>query len=308
MKQVHFVAAAGLVLALTGCGGGGDGGGGSPSDRELEVGRELGGLSVPSFTADEFESGVDRAAGNANTLVLSDTVSLVDVPGLPSELRFHTQCMLDRCEQEEPISGETVEVTLDEYLADDGAVDSLVPRPAGERYGIRIARVRFSERTPDGDMLTFEGYGGWMEYGAFLVSEGEIQEGDFLGARLFASSSFGDSPNTVPDMEASWNGIVAGVDTSRTDTQGNIVQGQVRIGLESPHGAPVVDVAFTDLYDLETEEGRDSIYWDDVPVTPLGFSDGSSIDGRFYGSGHEEASGVFERDDLLGAFGATKQE
>lgn len=308
MKQVHFVAAAGLVLALTGCGGGGDGGGGSPSDRELEVGRELGGLSVPSFTADEFESGVDRAAGNANTLVLSDTVSLVDVPGLPSELRFHTQCMLDRCEQEEPISGETVEVTLDEYLADDGAVDSLVPRPAGERYGIRIARVRFSERTPDGDMLTFEGYGGWMEHGAFLVTEGEIQEGDFLGARLFASSSFGDSPNTVPDMEASWNGIVAGIDTSRTDTQGNIVQGQVRIGLESPHGAPVVDVAFTDLYDLETEEGRDSIYWDDVPVTPLGFSDGSSIDGRFYGSGHEEASGVFERDDLLGAFGATKQE
>lgn len=306
MKQVHLVAAAGLVLALPGCGGGG--GGGSPSDRELDVGRQLGGLSAPSFTADEFRSGVDRTAGNANTLVLSDAVYFVEIPGFPSELRFESQCAGDRCVQEEPITGETVEVTLEDFLTDDGAVDSLVPRPAGERYGIRIARIRSSDRTPDGDVLTLEGYGGWMEYGAFLVTGGEILEGDFLGARFILSSSFGDSPNTVPDTGASWNGIVAGMDIGRTDTQGNLVQGQVGIGLELLDGAPVVDVAFTDLYDLETEEGRDSIYWDDVPVTPHGFSDDLSIDGRFYGPGHEEASGVFERGDLLGAFGATKVE
>lgn len=306
MKHVHFVAAAGLVLALPGCGGGG--GGGFPSDRELEVGRQLGGLSAPSFTADEFVSGVDRTVGNANTLVLSDAVYFAEIPGFPSDFRFDSQCAGDRCVQEEPISGETVEVTLEDFQMDDGAVDSLVPRPAGERYGIRIARIRSSDRTPDGEVLTLEGYGGWMEYGAFLVTEGEIQEGDFQGAGLILSSSFGDSPNTVPDIGAAWNGIVAGMDTSGTDTRGNTVQGQARIGLESLQGAPVVDVAFTGLYDLETEEGRASIYWDDVPVTPHGFSDGSSIDGRFYGPNHEEASGVFERGDLLGAFGATKDE
>ena len=60
-------------------------------------------------------------------------------------------------------------------------------------------------------------------------------------------------------------------------------RGRRRIDLELLHGQAVVDVAFTELFDLETEESRASLHWEDVAVTADGFSDGSSIDGRFYG-------------------------
>ena len=282
--------------------------GGSQSDESLEAARRLGGLSAPSFTGDEIKSGVNDIASTANTLVMSDGVHFLEIADLPPSFRFETQCAGDRCVQEKPISGETSETTVDELVVSDGALDTLRPRPVGERHGVRIARIRASDRTETGDALTLEGYAGWMEHGAFLVTGGEIQGGDFGGARLMLSSSFGDSPNTVPDVEASWNGVVAGIDTGATETQGNAVLGQARIDLEMVHGAPVVDVAFTELFDLETRESRSSLYWDDGAVTSDGFSDGGSIDGRFYGADHQEAGGVFERGDLLGAFGAAKEE
>ena len=199
-------------------------------------------------------------------------------------------------------------MTIEDMRADDGAVGTLSPKPIGERHGVRTAHVRASDRLETGDAVSLRGYGGWMEHGAFLVTLGAVADGEFGGATIVSSTSFGDSPNTVPDVEASWNGIVAGVDMSETDTAGNFVQGQARIDLELQSGEAVVDVAFTELFDLETEESRASLHWEDLTVTADGFSNGSSIDGRFYGPHHEEAGGVFERGDLLGAFGATKEE
>ena len=307
MKKVHF-AVVGLVVALSGCGGGDGGDGGSPSDAIAEAGRRLGGLSEPGFTADEIAAGFETVADDANTLVLSDLVYFTEVVGLPSDFRLTSQCAADRCVQTEPFFDETFEVTVEDMRAADGAVGTVNPKPIGERHGVRTAHVRASDRLESGDAISLRGYGAWMEHSAFLVTSGLVEGGDFDNSTIVSSMSLGDSPSTVPGIAATWNGLVAGVDVSSADTAGNLVQGQARIVLEFLRGAPVVDVAFTELYDLETEESRERLSWGNVAVTADGFSDGRSIDGRFYGPNHEEAGGVFERDDLLGAFGATKEE
>lgn len=50
--------------------------------------------------------------------------------------------------------------------------------------------------------------------------------------------------------------------------------------------------------------------WDDVPVLGGRFSDGTgsnSLEGTFYGDNHEEVGGIFERNQIIGAFGASRQ-
>ena len=49
--------------------------------------------------------------------------------------------------------------------------------------------------------------------------------------------------------------------------------------------------------------------WTGIPVIDGGFAtgaDGDSIEARFYGPNHEEVGGIFERDEILGSFGATR--
>ena len=298
MSRMH-VGAAACALALAGCAGG------NGEDESVE--QRLGGLTAPTSTAEELEAALEPIARNANTLVMSDTLFFLGDRGPPTVLRFETDCVKDRCVQVDPL-GETDEVTIeDELLGDDSSIGTLSAEPIGERHGIRIVRTLATDRLDTGEDTSMEGYGGWMEFGAFLIARGTIEEGEFAEVTVGFASSFGNSPNTVPAIGATWRGIVTGVDTSLTETQGHLIQGQARIDLESLHGEPVVDVAFTDLYDLDTEEARESLLWQDVEVTPDGFTDGTSLDGRFYGPNHEEAGGVFERDHIIGAFGATRQ-
>lgn len=70
----------------------------------------------------------------------------------------------------------------------------------------------------------------------------------------------------------------------------------------------MVDVDFTNVHDLDTGGMRDPMSRDDIAVEGGAFETGSNgdrIEGRFYGSDHEEVGGVFERDQVLGAFGAS---
>ena len=60
-----------------------------------------------------------------------------------------------------------------------------------------------------------------------------------------------------------------------------------------------------------TPDGHAVLTWDALPVTDGGFaaraSATDSIRGAFYGPAAEEVGGVFERNQLLGAFGAARQ-
>lgn len=49
-----------------------------------------------------------------------------------------------------------------------------------------------------------------------------------------------------------------------------------------------------------------SIAWNGLPIDDAGVFGGAGIQGRFYGSDHEEVGGVFLKDSISGAFGASR--
>ena len=72
---------------------------------------------------------------------------------------------------------------------------------------------------------------------------------------------------------------------------------------------PTVGVAFSDIRDLDTEGSRGDMTWSGISLTNGSFgtgTDGDSVEGRFHGPNHEEVGGIFERAQVLGAFGAKR--
>ncbi len=87
-----------------------------------------------------------------------------------------------------------------------------------------------------------------------------------------------------------------------------MIQGDATINLYSSESN--VDVSFTNIYDLNTRRQRNDMNWIDIPAADGTFGEGfgaNQIYGQFYGPSHEEVGGVFERDNIVGAFGAKKE-
>ena len=93
----------------------------------------------------------------------------------------------------------------------------------------------------------------------------------------------------------------------------------VELGLHYSLDTRMLNAAFTDIYNLDTEAAHSvpSVEFTGVPVHGQGqFQSGPSggtasqpwIHGGFYGPGHAETAGVFRSSNIVGAFGAKKQQ
>ena len=117
--------------------------------------------------------------------------------------------------------------------------------------------------------------------------------------------SFGAWSETSPTGigRAVWLGSVVGLDGG----SGQRIEGDAEIAIED-FAAAAVDIVFTGL----SEAGggtKPDLRWEDLAVAEGAFQTSGrngSIEGRFYGAGHDEAGGVFERNGIVGAFGATR--
>ena len=86
----------------------------------------------------------------------------------------------------------------------------------------------------------------------------------------------------------------------------NVVQGDAAVTAElSPAGDMSIDVAFSNIKDLNSGSSLADMTWTNISVTDGSF-DGGTIEGSFYGPQHEEVAGVFERSYVVGAFGARR--
>ena len=136
-------------------------------------------------------------------------------------------------------------------------------------------------------------YGQWMDDSVFVMV------GDSVAV------SFGDSPGTTPTAPggAVWQGTLVGVDTRTRDR----IEGDAVIDIDD-FTRPDVDIAFTRIEDT-LGRSRADLRWEDIPVVQGTFqmqdADGA-IEGRFYGGDHQEVGGIFDRDQLTGAFGASR--
>ena len=146
---------------------------------------------------------------------------------------------------------------------------------------------------------------GELDYSMFLVS---TISGD-PGAPQLVYDSAGLFLATNPvEGGARWEGQVAGIDSSAGDTGGSMILGDAEVIL-SDFADPRVDVIFSGLQDLDTGSDREDMSWMGLRVAGGAFfaQEGSSaISGRFYGPQQQEVGGIFDRNQIVGAFGASR--
>ena len=178
------------------------------------------------------------------------------------------------------------------------------------RNGVRLARTTDRESLGEGGVTTTLGYGGWMEHSLFTVRLGidTYDGGSFVNWVRAYSLALGDAPGTNPGAgPLSWDGVMVGRNSDIDSASvSNVVQGNASVSAAlSPAGGMSVDIAFSNIKDLNSGTSIADMSWTDLSVVGGSFGSGT-IAGSFYGPGHEEVAGVFERNDILGAFGARR--
>ena len=156
---------------------------------------------------------------------------------------------------------------------------------------------------------------GSLDVGALADRLLSGDESGFRGRRLDESAfglvdgagavSFGSWSGTNPAATGGgvWTGSVMGLDGS----DGQRVEGvaEIRIG---DFARPELDIVFTGMTAADGA-ARADMRWEDVSLAQGAFEAGDgtgSIKGRFYGRNHGEVGGVFERNGIVGAFGAER--
>ena len=158
--------------------------------------------------------------------------------------------------------------------------------------------------------------GAWMDHSAaFLSRYGSGGE----SAGIFIASAFGSRSEEPLPVEgtATWRGAMVGVDVVTADRYA----GRTKLTATFGEGQRM-DVSFTDIANVETGASREDILFSDLAA--VGLYDGGRffghsghddfnrapvyIDGQFFGPDHAEAGGIFGYNELVGTFGARKQE
>ncbi|MBC6404401.1 MAG: hypothetical protein GDA41_01475 [Rhodospirillales bacterium] len=177
-----------------------------------------------------------------------------------------------------------------------------------------ITLVRRSPGEDSGDRpLTHSLYGAWMDNAGFVVAV----DGDFIVADGddtrpipgWVAASSGVAATSHPTANATWEGLMVGA-IRRGDNRNQILQGDAELILDV--SASTVDATFSEIYNLDKNAAHPggSIEFTDVPLAnTAGFrydEDDGSLTGQFMGDGGDEVAGVFDRGDVIGAFGAKK--
>ena len=163
-------------------------------------------------------------------------------------------------------------------------------------------------------------YGGWLDDGVFFVNRTVRDVGGQPGglATVFDASAVGVANHTVPTalrgMSGTWEGTMIGTDVSDTVTFGQFVRGDATLVIDD-FADPSVDVAFSNLHDLETGarlNNRSIASWEGIPLDGGSFGQKPArstdyIQGQFLGENHAGVAGVFQRSEVVGSFGADRQ-
>lgn len=161
----------------------------------------------------------------------------------------------------------------------------------------------------DGGVVRINVYGAWMDNGAFWLQSQRRRDADGTTAAFEAYGAtlgVATGERLTGSGIATWTGIMLG--GNRAASEGYHGDAEIAVNFADAN----VDVAFTNIHELFTGAAQNDITFSDVPMTPDGFASGARPNNRiaatFYGVDHAEVGGTFEHDDVLGAFGATKDE
>ena len=199
------------------------------------------------------------------------------------------------------------------------------------RHDVRLAQYLVGPLAPETFVTTanegqstdsFSGYGGLLPgvwFGVqFLHTDIEVRPLGSTGAyddvRVVdvEATAFGISAHTRPDPlagSARWEGVMVGGDVGGVVARRfNLIQGDAI--LEVDFASLSLDVTFANVRDVTADTERADMVWTDVPIDADGRFEATGataaeyLVGNFYHRKHAAAAGVFERDSIVGAFGA----
>ena len=157
--------------------------------------------------------------------------------------------------------------------------------------------------------LTTDAIFGNLGQSVFVVSHSQTLDSSLPAEMDPFVLSFGLPAGTNPSEGVlSWAGIVVGTDVTESDSRGHTILGDVEISIADVLDS-LAEISFTNLFDIDANTSRSSMTWSEVEVSDGAFvagGDGSRVEGTFYGPGHLEVGGVFERDGILGAYAAQR--
>ena len=319
----HLIFWAFLLPMLAACGGGGGGGGGggagagSSADSvaslsnigwpvsPAEARQKITGSTVPTQSAAQSIQEINSIFNNANNVVVSDMFGSIDDGSL---LRIPVSCSGLNCSI--TFLGETISFQLE--WEENSGHDVAELQPVMVHNNVSIGQVRSRSDQGTEDQAETLAYGGWMEYSVFAVEVASFPTVAnpelVLSIPYSAGNSTGTNPSVVSGMTGTWTGAVVGMDYSVGANRGNIIHGEAII--EVDFAETNVDVGFSSLVDLNNpNRSIANMDWSDIPVSNGQFADGSGsnqVKGRFYGPNHEEVGGIFDRNQISGAFGAIR--
>ena len=267
--KLRVVLAITCTILLTACGGGGGGGG--------TAGR-MGGDQSPL----------------PNTFVLGDV--LIYAQG--QRTRLSSSCIGARCTLTYQGQSETIDVRDIDPRSGPNV------RITGKhvRNGVQVARARASDQG-----IHFDTWGTWATHSAAINGQGQTTiEG--IPVYFVMPLSLGEGTGTNPvSGHAIWTGAMAGTKVSGS-APGPAVTGDARMQVDLSN--VTLDLEFTSIAEISSGgvPGAQSpdIVWRDVPMNRGTFR-ANGLDGRFYGPNHEEAGGVFERNQIAGGFTLVRQ-
>ena len=295
-----------LVLLLTGCGGGSSTSNLPAFPLNPESARALVGGTSLEQTSAQIGARLNTLHQAANSLLIGDN-HIFYTDGTIA--RVATTCT-GRASCTTSGGGVSLTLTLENF--DFTSSTSNEYQSVMTDRDVPLAQVRAREATSgvSGGQTNTLGYGGWLDHSFFFVQAltqtAPMSDPFTVGFGV----SIGNAPGTNPAATggATWTGVMVGGDVSNTASRGNVIQGDAEIDIDN-FANPDVDIRFTNIYDLDSGSTRGDMSWDDIAVTGGAFSTGSGanqIQGKFYGPNHEEVGGVFERNDVVGVFGAQR--
>ena len=147
------------------------------------------------------------------------------------------------------------------------------------------------------------GYAAWGENIALntlvfdYVRKGRPQQ--LLGAAALGWRSEGNPVGGT----ASWSGILIGADYSVIGAASPVL-GNANLRMDIARA--LLNVDFTNIENQESGAPYADMFWRYLPVRGGAFET-FNLSGRFFGENHEEVAGVFDRNQIIGAFGAARE-
>ena len=272
---------------------------------------ERAGGTIPKFTSTDISVAAYLIANEADSLLVSDELTWREgVLGDYPAFRSPTSCAGDTCTTD--FAGSLVTISAAEWTPSTLGTENIIT-PIMRHRGVDLASVTIQESLTiqeEDTPYTVFGYGGWMEHNYFFSRT--LKSDGIDGLETVGSFSVGKATGTNPTSgSATWKGAMVGVSELSEDLLNSQVkvQGDATLSI-ADFMIPEIDIRFTNVFEPHGGDHLSNMTWQRVPLTGGSFHTGArtnQISGIFYGPNHEEVGGVFERNLIVGSFGAKRE-